>query len=386
MKKLRICYVNPPVLLKRPIAEIIDKMGEKGYKISLLIPKKLFKKRDESKYYSSMIKKSKIYTYSTINPPFLSIEQPIPATLMFPVNVFKALKENDIIHMWVPYYLTSLKIILIKKIFFPKKKLILTMDTIPGYSFSMGKFWDTMFKIYNTLFGWALFGTPKIITLYGKDLVKYAEKAGAKKEKIKVIPTGIEIKKAEKKDINVRKEFGIDAKTKIVLFVGMIMPRKGIDKIIKIANKLKKEKVIFLLAGEKRYGQEEYEKTIKKLNLEKKVLFLGQRKDIRRLCSEADVFLLPAEGEGLPGVIMEAMTFGVPCVASNIPCITDLVEHGKTGFLCHPKNINDFTDKVKMIIKNDTLKDKLGKAGLKKIKEFDWKKIIVKYEKLYQDP
>ena len=93
MKKPRICYVNPPVLLKRPIAEIIDKMGKKGYKTSLLIPKKLFQKRDESKYYSSMIKKSKIYTYSTINPPFLSVEQPIPSTLMFPVNVFKALRK-----------------------------------------------------------------------------------------------------------------------------------------------------------------------------------------------------------------------------------------------------------------------------------------------------
>ena len=37
-------------------------------------------------------------------------EQPIPASLTFPINVFKAMKNNDIIHMWVPYYITSLKI------------------------------------------------------------------------------------------------------------------------------------------------------------------------------------------------------------------------------------------------------------------------------------
>nr|MCK4930355.1 glycosyltransferase [Nanoarchaeota archaeon] len=246
MKKPRICYVNPPVLLKRPISELIYKLTHKGYKTSLLIPKKLFKKRDSSLHHSKLVEKSKIYTYSIINPPFVSSEQPLPVTPAFCINTFKVLKNNDIIHMWVPYYLTSLKIILMKKLFFPEKKLILTMDTVPGYSFSMGTFWDLVFRVYNKLFNWVLFGTPDIITLYGKSMVEYAVKAGVPKQKIRVIPTGIDHGKyahKTKSNTNIRTELKIKPKTTIILFVGLLIPRKGVDTLIKIVNKLRNKDV-----------------------------------------------------------------------------------------------------------------------------------------------
>lgn len=383
MKKSRICFVNPPLLLKRPISELIDKLNQRNYKTSLLIPKKLFKKRDVSLHHSKLVERSKIYTYSIINPPFVNAEQPIPVTPVFCINTFKALKNNDIIHMWVPYYLTSLWIILMKRVFFPKKKLILTMDTVPGYSFSMGAFWNIVFRIYNKLLGWVLFGTPKIITLYGKSMIPYALKAGVPKQKINVIPTGIDIKKcAPKITISIRKRLNIKPKTKIVLYAGLLIPRKGIDKIIKIADKLRKEDIIFLLAGDGP-KRKEYEKQVKKLKLRKKVLFLGWRKDMSQLYQASDIFILPAEGEGLPGVVMEAMSHGVSCVASNIPCISDLIDNEKNGFLCNPNNINEFIKKIKLLVKREEKRKKFGKAGLKKIKEFEWNKILKKYNKIY---
>ncbi|HHE36623.1 MAG TPA: glycosyltransferase, partial [Candidatus Woesearchaeota archaeon] len=341
MRKPRICYVNPPVLLKRPVSELINKLSQKGYKTSLLIPKKLFRKRDVSLHHSKLVEKSKIHTYSTINPPFLSSEQPLPLTPMFCINTFRALKNNDIIHVWVPYYLTSLKIILMKKVFFPKKKLILTMDTVPGYSFSMGKFWDAMFKTYNKLFGWLIFKTPDIITLYGKSMIPYALRAGIPKQKIRVIPTGIELegkKPSPQTKARIRrkikKELNIKPRTKIVLYAGLLIPRKGINKIISIADKLRKEDVVFLLAGDGP-KRKEYEKQVKKKKLGKKVLFLGWRTDIHKLYQASDTLLLPSEGEGLPGVVMEAMSQGLPSVCSNIPCIPDLIDNNKNGFLCN---------------------------------------------------
>jgi len=384
----RICFVNPPVLLKRPISEISYNLKKKGYKTSLLIPKKLFKKRDASLHHSRLAENSKIYTYSIINLPFMSSEQPIPVTPMFCINTLEALKNNDIIHMWVPYYLTSLKIILAKKLFFPKKKLILTMDTVPGYSFSMGKFWDWAFKAYNKLFGRLLFNTPDIITLYGKSLFPYALQAGIPKDKIRVISTGINIHKYTGKDINknrigLRKELNISSEKKIVLYAGLLVPRKGIGKIIRIADKLRKENVIFLLAGDGP-RRKEYEERVKELKLEKKVVFLGWRTDMYKLYQASDVLLLPAEGEGLPGVVMEAMSYGVPCVASNIPCIPDLIENGKSGFLCNKDNIDDFANQIRALGKNQAMRDKLGREALQKIKEFEWKRVIPLYEGLYR--
>ncbi|OGZ32155.1 MAG: hypothetical protein A2V69_00060 [Candidatus Portnoybacteria bacterium RBG_13_40_8] len=389
MKKPRICFVNPPVLLKRPISELSHKLSIKGYKTSILIPKKLFKKRDASLHHSSLVEKSRIYTYSVINPPFIKAEQPLPMTPMFCINIIKAIQNNDIIHMWVPYYLTSFKVMLAKKLFFPKKKLILTMDTVPGYSFSMGKFWDGMFGVYNKLFGWLIFRTPDIITLYGESLVPYALKAGVPKEKIRVIPTGIGMikydkKTAEKNREEIRKELSIKPEAFVILYAGLLVPRKGIDKIIQIADKLRKEAVVFLLAGDGP-KRKEYEAKVKKLNLEKKVLFLGWRADMHKLYQVTDLLLLPAEGEGLPGVIMEAMIHGVPCVASNIPCIPDLIENGRSGFLCEKNNINEFTVRIRYLIKDENKRKTMGEKALKKIKMFEWEKVILKYEGLYHD-
>ena len=389
MKKPRICFVNPPVLLKRPISELSHKLSIKGYKTSILIPKKLFKKRDASLHHSSLVEKSRIYTYSVINPPFIKAEQPLPMTPMFCINIIKAIQNNDIIHMWVPYYLTSFKVMLAKKLFFPKKKLILTIDTVPGYSFSMGKTWDAIFRVYNKLFRWLIFRTPDIIILYGESLVPYALKAGVPNEKIRVIPTGIcmikyDKKTAEKNREEIRKELSIKPEALVILYAGLLVPRKGIDKIIQIADKLRKEAVVFLLAGDGP-KRKEYEAKVKKLNLEKKVLFLGWRADMHKLYQVTDLLLLPAEGEGLPGVIMEAMIHGVPCVASNIPCIPDLIENGRSGFLCEKNNINEFTVRIRYLIKDENKRKTMGEKALKKIKMFEWEKVILKYEGLYHD-
>jgi len=387
MKNPRICYVNPPVLLKRPIAEIISRLTDYGYKTSLLIPKKLFKRRDSSLHHSKLADNSKVYTYSIINPPFISSEQPLPITPMFWINAIKAMKKNDIIHMWVPYYLTSLKIILMKKLFFPKKKLILTMDTVPGYSFSMGKFSDKIFKIYNKMFGWLLFGTPDKITLYGENLIPFALKAGMPKNKIRVIPTGIKPKKINNKEKqkntdDIKKEASINPSTKIVLFVGLLVPRKGIDKIIKMADKLRKEDVVFLLAGDGP-KRKEYEQKVKQLKLENKVIFLGWRTDTPRLYQASDMLVLPAEGEGLPGVVMEAMSYGIPCVASNIPCIPDLIDNGKSGFLCSKDDYEEFAARIKELLHNKDKREKISKEVAKKIGAFEWDKVILRYEELY---
>jgi glycosyltransferase involved in cell wall biosynthesis len=387
-EKPSICYVNPPILLKRPIADIITRLSQENYSTSLLIPKKLFRKVDASLHHSKMPENVKVCTYSIINPP-LSSEQPIPVTPMFLVNVIKAMNKHDIIHMWVPYYLTSLKIIWIKRVFFKEKKLILTMDTVPGYSFSMGKFWDSMLKVYNKLFGWLLFKTPDRITLYGKSLVPYAIKAGIPEKKIQVISTGIKLKGRNLKErqkcrLEIEKEIGIKPSTKIVLFIGLIVPRKGIAKIIKMADKLRKEDVMFVLAGDGP-KRKEYEELTEEMDLTDKVKFLGWRADTPRLYQASDILVLPAEGEGLPGVVMEAMSYGVPCVASNIPCIPDLIDDGKSGYLCDKDKPDEFAARIRQLLKNSNALEIMSKESLKKIKSFEWDKVISKYKQMYKE-
>jgi len=369
-----VCYVNPTVLLKRPIAELIDRLEGKE-KVGLLIPKKLFKEVDKRLHYSE-VKKAGVYTYSTVNIPFLNMEWPIPITPMFFINLVSIFFKYKNIHMWTYHYLVNLFVILGNLIF--RKKLILTTDTIPGYSFSMGKVFDSLYKCYYFFLSWLMFGVPDVITVYGKSLVPYALKAGVNREKLKVIPTGIELNKFEDVKKGVKEEFDINKDKIMVLFVGLMVPRKGIDLIIKVAKRLKK-KAIFVLVGNGP-SNEKYEKMAKGI---KEMVFTGFRKDVGRFYKAADIFFLPSRGEGLAGVIMEAMTMGLPVVSSRIPCTTDLVEDGKTGFLCEKEDVSCYTDRIEKLVKDKKLRKKMGREGKKKIKEFDWDKVIDEYKGLY---
>ena len=241
---MKICYINPTVLLKRPIAEIIDILGKK-HKLSLLIPQK--KRLDSSMHYSD-VKKAKIISYKTIQP-LIASEFPIPCPTLLLIRSWKLLKNNDVIHMWVPFYLSTSFTPILKRLFFKKKKLILTMDTIPAYSFSMGPFMDILFKIYYKTLGKIVFSCVDQITLYGKSLIPYAKKAGLPLKKVKITPTGIKQRTNPVTKV-IRREFNIKKDEKIALFVGIINPRKGVDTVIKVAKKLKNQNIKFIIVGD----------------------------------------------------------------------------------------------------------------------------------------
>lgn len=378
--KQRICFVNPTVLLKRPIAELIDRLGN-NHEIGMFIPKKLFRKVDSSLHYSNLAKKAKIYAYSTVTVPFIASEWPVPVTPMFPINLIRIFLKYNIIHMWTYFYLSSFFVFL-TKLFFPKKKLILTMDTFPAYSFNAGKIMNIMFKIYTKAFGWLVFGVPDTITLYGRSLLEYAKKLRINLKKVHIIPTGVDVKRFEKAEGDIRKEFGIPKDQAVILYSGLIVPRKGIDVIIKTADKLRNKNIKFLLVGNGPY-RKKYEKMAKKYKLQNKIIFTGWRKDIAKFYKSADIFFLPSRGEGLPGVVMEAMAAGLPVVSSRIPCTTDLVEDGENGFLCEIEDVRCYAEKIGRVVEDQKLRDKFRKEGLKKIRGFEWRKIIKNYKQIY---
>jgi len=310
------------------------------------------------------------------------MEQPFPITPMFKINVFKILSKYDIIHMWVPYYLTNLAIIFMK-LFYPRKKLILTMDTLPGYSFSIGKKMDNLFVKWNKMFGWLIFKKPDKITLYGRSLVKYALKAGVSPNKIQVIPTGISLsKKSASKDI--RKECNISDKTKILLYVGLLNSRKGVDIILKTTKRLVKHNIKTIIVGDGPCRQE-FEVLAKKLGLINRIIFTGFRRDVKDFYKSADIFFFPSRGEGLPGVVMESMVFKLPVVTTDIPCTTDLIQDGKSGFLCKIDDVDDFSEKILRLIKENSLRKSFAEEAYQQIKHYDWKHVLSQYEKLYEE-
>ncbi|MBI2547982.1 glycosyltransferase family 4 protein [Candidatus Woesearchaeota archaeon] len=407
---MKICYVNPTVLLKRPVAEISSRLAkDKDNEIGLLVPKKLFQDVDESLHYSNITRKLsrggnggkvRLYTYSVIPLPFISSEWPIPITPMFFVQLFRVLKRYDIIHLWVPFYISSMFLLVCKGLFFRKKKLILTMDTIPGYSFSMGLFLDFLFRWWYRLKGRIVFRIPNVIHLYGQSMVPFARQAGIPMSKIKIIPTGIDLNAFSGTDkshfrhserVRIRQQLGIAQKEVMILFVGLLVPRKGIDTLILTMHELKHHqlkdkhtiaasKMIIVGDGPCR---EHYQRMVTKLQLNDTIIFTGWRKDVHNLYKAADIFFFPSKGEGLPGVIMEAMASGLPIVASKIPGNEDLVKNKVNGFLC-PQDPKEYASALQHLLHDQEKQRSYGQHSRERIQGFDWSDIILEWKKMYK--
>lgn len=107
------------------------------------------------------------------------------------------------------------------------------------------------------------------------------------------------------------------------------------------------------------------------LNLNQKIKFLGERKDVDDLLEQSDIFVLCSNYEGLPISIIEAMSNNIPVIATNVGGVKELVEDNKTGFLVNRKDVQVLAKRLQYLIDNNNERLEMGRAGYEKFyKEF----------------
>jgi glycosyltransferase involved in cell wall biosynthesis len=80
------------------------------------------------------------------------------------------------------------------------------------------------------------------------------------------------------------------------------------------------------------------------------VKYMGSTDDVRDFIAEADCIVLPSYREGISKILLEAASMAKPIIASNVPGCRDIVEHGRSGYLCNVKDPHDLAQKMKKII------------------------------------
>lgn len=120
-------------------------------------------------------------------------------------------------------------------------------------------------------------------------------------------------------------------------------------------------------------------------NTPENVFFLGNISNAARYCSIADVFVLPSKYEGLPIVIIEAMSLGKPVVASNVGGVSELVHNGVNGYALE-NNAELFAEKINYILENPQIYESMSKAS-KDIydKNFTVDKMVRGYKGIYNE-
>lgn len=147
---------------------------------------------------------------------------------------------------------------------------------------------------------------------------------------------------------------------------------------------LKYDKINFISVGD----GPEFKKMshyAKENNLDGKLNFVGNSIDAGKIMKEnIDIFILTSYKEGLPNVVMEAMSFGIPVISTNVGGVNELIEHKKTGFLVPSNDLKGLVDYCSQLIKSTKLRQEIGDNGRRFIKDqFSSKKMVNEFEVIF---
>lgn len=166
-------------------------------------------------------------------------------------------------------------------------------------------------------------GKQDIIDLYGVD-----------PDRIRVVYNGIDTKSdALEQRERLRQEFaerhalGDELR---ILYVGSGFARKGVPALIEAAGRLKIPFRLFVVGQGRRWG---VERRVKRLGLEGKVVFTGPVRDVERYYLGCDLFAFPTLYDPFSNATLEAMAYGLPVVTTPFNGVSELIEHGKSGFV-----------------------------------------------------
>jgi glycosyltransferase involved in cell wall biosynthesis len=177
-----------------------------------------------------------------------------------------------------------------------------------------------------------------------------------------------------------------------ILFVGRLIERKGVSHVIRALGAVRQRTPARLVVIGEGPERPQLEQLARDVGVAAHVDFRGRVSDeeLRRAYAAADVFVLPSvldarqDTEGLGVVLLEAMNYSVPVIASDIGGITDIVQHERTGLLVPPGNEAALANALTCVLGDRALARSLGEAGRQRLREaFSWDAIVDRWEEVY---
>ncbi len=165
--------------------------------------------------------------------------------------------------------------------------------------------------------------------------------------------------------------FGLGDGRPVLVAVGRLTTQKGFIYLLEAVARLKPRYPTLTvgIAGEG-YLATELADAALKLGIEDNIRLLGQLPDVSSLLGAADGFVSSSITEAMPFALLEAMSHGLPVVATAVGGVPDLVRHGETGILCPPADPGRLADGIDMLLKSPDLADRLGRAGREVVRRF----------------
>ncbi len=190
------------------------------------------------------------------------------------------------------------------------------------------------------------------------------------------------------KECNFRKEFSIQENESIVGVLGRLSSEKGHNIFLKAIADIKQhtpKACRYVIVGD---GAEKTNLQLlaKKLQIPDRVIFTGYYHNIYCFLKFCDIFVLPSLRESLPLVLLEAMSFGIPVVATDVGGISELINDKSVGFLIKPGSSKQLGEAILQILSNSEAAERIGEKGRQRVtQQFSARRMIQKLSVIYQN-
>jgi phosphatidylinositol alpha-mannosyltransferase len=200
----------------------------------------------------------------------------------------------------------------------------------------------------------------------------------------RVVPNGVEVAKfanaAPLEDLR-------DPDRPLVLFVGRLEPRKGLDVLVRaflrVRAAMPRARLCVVGDGAQRTRAQQMIPS----SIRHDALFLGHVDEAEkaRYFASADLFVAPnVGGESFGIVLLEAMAAGAPIVASDIPGFRTVMRDGQQGRFVPPGDAAALADAIQTLLSNGKLRQAMSAEGRRRAAEYDWPEVADRLEKLYR--
>ena len=216
-----------------------------------------------------------------------------------------------------------------------------------------------------------------IVTISQYSLEKIKQFYNVDEAKVRIVPNGVDPEKFKpfEDQAAVKRQFGLGNEP-CVLFVGSLIPRKGLPFLVEAAKKIVKEykETKFIIVGEGPLRNQLLRK-LEAANLSGNFTFLGNVKEdmLPAVYNCADVFALPSIQEGQGIVLLEAQASAKPVVAFDVGGVNEAVRNGETGLLVKRGSTDKLADAIMKLLSDKALREKMGANGRRFVAEnFTW--------------
>lgn len=277
------------------------------------------------------------------------------------------------------------------------KRIVYTAHGFPFHDQSP----PSEYQLYFTIEKFCAFFTDLILTQSYEDFIT-AQKSGlCPPEKARYLNNGIDIDRFGRHRLNpiyqdqLRESLGIPNTAGLIIgTVGRLIHKKGSGYLIEAAVKLfpRFPNLHVLVIGSQLSTdpdpfEAELVERIRTLGIEDRVTLTGYREDIPELLGLLDIFTLPTFfNEGLPRSILEAMSMGLPVVATNIRGCREAVLDGETGLIVPPQETEPLAEALGVLLSDLALRQAYGKAGRQRVEaEYDEQLVFERLAGFYRE-